>query len=79
MPRARKQLARLGDRVARLRLLDAVGGLASFPHVPGLEALRNHRFSHRLRVGSHRVLVHVDTEHRSVTIHEIRKRNERTY
>ncbi|MFN7942247.1 MAG: type II toxin-antitoxin system RelE/ParE family toxin [Thermoanaerobaculia bacterium] len=79
MPRARKQLAKLGDRVAQLRLLEAVGDLASFPQVPGLEALRNHRFSHRLRVGSYRVLVHVDTEHRCVAIHEIRKRNERTY
>jgi len=77
--RARKQLARLGDRGLQSRLFEAVGGLARFPDVPGLEALRHHRYGYRLRVGRYRVLLDVDTTQRIVTVQEIRKRDERTY
>lgn len=79
MPRARKQLAKLGDRGVRLRLFEAIGQLADYPRVRDLEPLRNHRFGYRLRVGRHRVLLDVDTTLRVVTIQEIRKRDERTY
>jgi mRNA-degrading endonuclease RelE of RelBE toxin-antitoxin system len=78
-PRARRQLAKLGDREMQRRLFEAIGLLAGFPRVAGLEALRNHRFGFRLRVGRYRVLLDVDTRTGIVLVQEIRKRDERTY
>ena len=77
--RARRQLLKLRDRELQLRIIEAVGRLTRFPSVAGLEALADHRFDFRLRVGSHRVLFDADTTRRLITIQEVRKRNERTY
>lgn len=63
----------------RRRVVDAVGRLAEFPAVAGLERLVDHRFGFRLRVGAHRVLSDVETESRLIVVQEVRKRNERTY
>lgn len=78
-PHARRQIAKLAERESRLRIFTAIDGLTAFPEVPGLEALRHHRFGYRLRVGRFRVLFDVDRAHRIVTVQEIRKRDERTY
>jgi len=77
-PRARRQLAKLHDRETWLRLFAAIGRLQSFPSVAGLDALRNHRFGYRLRVGNYRVLIDVDTSRQIVLVQAIRKRDERT-
>lgn len=78
-PRARKQIAKLGERAVRLQLVAAIDELERFPAVRNLEPLRGHRYGWRLRVGRFRVLLDVDTRRRLVTVQEIRKRDERTY
>jgi mRNA interferase RelE/StbE len=78
-PRARRQIAKIGERAARLQIVAAIDELARFPAVPGLEPLRNHRYGWRLRAGRFRVLLDVDSRRRLVTVQEIRKRDERTY
>jgi mRNA interferase RelE/StbE len=78
-PRARRQLGKVRDREQRLRILRAVGRLAGFPAVAGLEALKEHRYGFRLRIGGYRALIDVDTKPRIVLVQEIRRRDERTY
>ena len=62
-----------------MRILRGVGRLAGFPAVAGLEALKEHRYGHRLRIGHYRALIDVDTKRRIVLVQEVRKRDERTY
>lgn len=78
-PRARRQLAKMRNRELRVRIFLALERLAVFPAVAGLERLREHRYGYRLRIGSYRVPIDVDTERQVVLVQEIRKRDERTY
>jgi len=53
--------------------------LSGFPDVPGVKALKNHRYGYRLRVGDYRLLFDVFDHARIVSIEEVKKRDERTY
>jgi mRNA interferase RelE/StbE len=78
-PRAVKQLKRLGDKTIQGRILTATAGLAEFPEVANLKALRNHRYGYRLRVGDYRVLFDVFETIEVVRIEAVKKRDEHTY
>jgi len=78
-PRARRQLGKVRERELRVRIFEGVERSRAFPAVPGLEALKEHRYGYRLRIGRFRVLIDVDTERRVVLVQEVCRRDERTY
>ena len=78
-PKARKQLKKIGDRIAIRNIGLAVMDLASFPECPGVKRLENHEYEYRLRVGRYRVFFDVQDVIRIIEIQEVKKRDERTY
>lgn len=78
-PRARRQLKKIKGAKTRADILAAVKTLREFPDVPEVKALVNHQYTHRLKVGTHRVLFNAFEEINIITIEEVKKRNERTY
>ncbi len=78
-PKALKQLKKIGDRSVQERILTATRGLAAFPGCPNVKPLVEHPYSHRLRVGSWRVLFNVFEEVSIVSVEEVKKRDEQTY
>ena len=78
-PKALRQLRKL-DAQAGKQIRDAVTTeLVDLSKARNVKALTNHECSHRLRVGSYRVLFDFDSAVRIVSIEEVRKRDERTY
>ena len=78
-PKALRQLRKL-DAQAGKRIRDAVTTeLVDLSKARNVKALTNHECSHRLRVGSYRVMFDFDNAVRIVSIEEVRKRDERTY
>lgn len=78
-PKARKQLKKIKEQRSIDAIVDAVGSLVKFPEVDGVKALVNHRCTHRLRVGSYRVLFNAFVDVEIISVEEVKKRNERTY
>jgi mRNA-degrading endonuclease RelE of RelBE toxin-antitoxin system len=76
--RARKQLRKLGDRQTKERILAAIEAYAA-GYPADVIALVGHEYTHRLRVGSYRVLMTVDQTIEVSIIEEVRKRDDRTY
>ncbi len=78
-PKALRQLRKL-DAQAGKQIRNAVTTeLVDLSKARNVKALTNHECSHRLRVGSYRVMFDYDSAVRIVSIEEVRKRNERTY
>ena len=78
-PKALRQLRKL-DAQAGKQIRDAVTTeLVDLSKARNVKALTSHECSHRLRVGSYRVLFDFDSAVRIVSIEEVRKRDERTY
>jgi mRNA interferase RelE/StbE len=78
-PKALRQLRKL-DAQAGKQIRNAVTNeLVDLSKARNVQALANHEYSHRLRVGSHRVLFNFDGAVHIVSIEEVRKRDERTY
>ncbi len=67
--------------MARVQVRDDVGlKLSVFPFGNGVEALVDHQYGYRLRVGNYQVLFDFEGGAACiVSIEEVRKRNERTY
>lgn len=78
-PKARKQLKKIKEQRTIGAIIDAVGGLVTFPGVENVKALTNHRCTHRLRVGNYRVLFNAFSDVDIISVEEVRKRDERTY
>lgn len=76
--RAVKQLVRL-HRKDRVRISAAVDELALWPECSNVNALKDHIYSHRLRVGRYRIFFEVEKQIRLISIEEVKKRDERTY
>jgi mRNA interferase RelE/StbE len=78
--KALRQLRKL-DVQAGKQIRNAVTTeLVDLSKARNVKALMNHEFSHRLRVGSYRVLLfNFDGAVHIVSIEEVRKRDERTY
>lgn len=78
-PKALRQLRKLDAPVGK-QIRNAVTiELVDLSKARNVKALANHECSHRLRVGSYRVLFDFDSTVRIVSIEEVRKRDERTY
>ncbi len=78
-PKALRQLRKL-DAQAGKQIRNAVTTeLVDLSRARNVKALTNHEYSHRLRVGSYRVLFDFDGAVHIVSIEEVRKRDERTY
>ena len=54
-PKAVKQLKKIGEKIARERILNATRGLADFPDITNVRRLKNHEYGYRLRVGNWRI------------------------
>ncbi|UIN23807.1 type II toxin-antitoxin system RelE family toxin [Herbaspirillum frisingense] len=76
--KAAKQLRKLDPQV-RAPIYEAVQALTHMPACLNVKSLINHEYGYRLRVGHYRVLFDWTVEIRIVEIHEVRKRDERTY
>ncbi|MGE0083639.1 MAG: type II toxin-antitoxin system RelE/ParE family toxin [Desulfococcaceae bacterium] len=63
----------------RVRISDAVDGLAAWPECRNVKALKDNSFMYRLRVGRYRILFDVETSIRIVSVQEVKKRDESTY
>ena len=78
-PKALRQLRKL-DAQAGKQIRNAVTTeLVDLSKARNVKALTNQEYSHRLRVGSYRVLFNFDGAVHIVSIEEVRKRDERTY
>lgn len=78
-PKALRQLRRI-DAPAVKQIRTAVNTeLVDLSQARNVQALTNHEFGYRLRVGDYRVLFDFDGAVRIVSIEQVRKRDERTY
>lgn len=77
-PKASKQLSKLPKEIIP-RLVIAVRTLEDSDQWHNVRALKNHQYSHRLRVGNYRVLFDADDVICIVSIEEVKKRDDRTY
>ena len=78
-PKATKQLKKIGDRTLQERLLAAARTLADFPKCANIKPLTNHAYTHRLRVGSWRLLFNTFEVINIISIEEVKKRDDHTY
>ncbi|OYD17226.1 type II toxin-antitoxin system mRNA interferase toxin, RelE/StbE family [candidate division WOR-3 bacterium JGI_Cruoil_03_51_56] len=58
------------------RIIKAVESLADNPFPPQHRKLRGSEHAYRIRVGDYRVIYHVDTGTRNVTVYHVRHRRE---
>ena len=75
-----KQIKRIPEQYQKM-IYRAVGRLADFPNVQGLDikALKVHKYDYRLRVSRYRVLFNFKKEIEIIDIMEVVKRNGQTY
>ena len=77
--KALKQVMKF-DHKYRVKIFDAVEELSKLETCSNIKRLTNHDYGYRLRVGSYRVFFDlIDGEVTVVEIHEVKKRDERTY
>lgn len=74
--KALKQLRKIKDQQAKIKIYDAVEVLKYFPDCKNVKRLVN-RNDYRLKVGSWRVIFTAELE--IIYIEEVKKRNESTY
>ena len=73
---AGKELARLGTRSDRLRIVDRIQTLADDPRPRGCEKLAGYSDRFRIREGNYRVVYLVDDQRRQVTIFKVGDRKD---
>ncbi len=76
--KAAKQLRKL-QPIDNAMIRRSCNQLADMPGCANVTALTDHAYQYRLRVGRFRVFFNFDGVARSVSIEEVKKRNERTY
>jgi mRNA-degrading endonuclease RelE of RelBE toxin-antitoxin system len=76
--KARKDLKRI-DKDERVKILDAVDGLADFSKNPNVKKLVNHGSDYRLRIGNYRILFNHESVVKVVSIEGVKKRDGKTY
>ncbi|MDH4272747.1 MAG: type II toxin-antitoxin system RelE/ParE family toxin [Candidatus Aminicenantes bacterium] len=75
-PKALRQLRKMQEKEAKDNVYDAVEALSHFPNCPKIRKLRG-REAYRLRIKGWRVIFRVTSN--TITIEEIKKRDEHTY
>ena len=78
-PKALRQLRKLDAQAGKQVRHAVTTELVDLSMARNVKALTHHEYSHRLRVGSYRVLFNFDGAVHIVSIEEVRKRDERTY
>ena len=73
---AGKELAAVGSKVDRIRLVEKIEGLASNPRPHGAEKLAGYADRYRIRQGNYRVIYSISDSAREITIYEIGDRKE---
>ncbi|MDY0137032.1 MAG: type II toxin-antitoxin system RelE/ParE family toxin [Thiomicrospira sp.] len=76
--KARKQLAKLGNPAVAQKIYAAVTAFSNGEPVD-IKPLTAHEYTHRIRVGNHRILMTIADEIQISWIEEVKKRDERTY
>ena len=77
--KALKQVRKF-DRQYRVKIFDAIEGLANLETCSNIKRLTNHDYDYRLRVGSYRIFFDlIDGEVTIDEIQEVKKRDEQTY
>ncbi len=78
-PKAKRQLKKIKAQTIKKEILDGVETLTDFPHAAEVKPLKKHQCTHRLKVGTYRVLFNAFEAVNIISIEEVKKRNERTY
>ena len=78
-PKAKRQLKKIKERHVKKMILDGVETLLAFPDVAQVKQLKNHTYTHRLKVDNFRILFNTFEAINIVSIEEVKKRNEHTY
>lgn len=78
-PKAARQIEKITDKTIRANIFSAVFGLTDFPDCQNIKALKNHKYSFRLRVGRFRIFFNVQKSVQIINITEVKKRDEQTY
>ena len=73
---AGKELAAVGSKVDRIRLVEKIEGLASNPRPHGAEKLAGYADRYRIRQGNYRVIYSISDSAREITIYKIGDRKE---
>lgn len=77
--KAKKQIQKIPANY-KIAIIEAAEGLATFPNTENVKKLKNHQYDYRLRVGRYRVFFgEKDGTMQVIQIHEVKKRDERTY
>ncbi|MFQ5717850.1 MAG: type II toxin-antitoxin system RelE/ParE family toxin [Nitrospinales bacterium] len=76
--KARRQIKKIKDRKAEVKIIDAVETLRDFPNAANVIKLRN-REDYRLKVGRWRVIFEAKHILKIIEIQEVKIRNEDTY
>lgn len=77
--KARKQVAKITDKLTRIDIAEAVDTLSDLPTAKNVKALTNHQYGYRLKVGNYnRVLFDVENDIQIIDIQEVKKRNDNT-
>jgi mRNA interferase RelE/StbE len=70
-PSAGKELAALGSKADRQRIIDKIARLAADPRAPGAEKLAGYSDRYRIRQGNFRVVYVIDDQRKEVTIYKV--------
>ena len=75
-PSAGKELAEVGTKIDRQRLVARIQALAEEPRPTGSEKLAGHDHRHRVRQGNYRVIYEIDDANLEITIYRIGHRKD---
>ena len=75
-PSAGKELARLGTKVDRQRIVQRINALGEDPRPHGIEKLAGYDDRYRIRQGNYRIVYLVDDKRREVTIFKLGDRKD---
>lgn len=75
-PSVGEDLAELGTKADRRRIVARIQALAEDPRPPGSEKLGGHEFRHRVRQGNYRIVYEIDDEKAEVTIYRVGHRKD---
>jgi mRNA-degrading endonuclease RelE of RelBE toxin-antitoxin system len=68
-----KIFAKSTGPIYQVQVLEAVGGLGSWPECGNVKRLTNHKHNYRLRVGRYRVFFNVHEQIEIVMVEEVKK------
>lgn len=70
-PSAGKEIAALGSKAHRQRIIGKIARLASDPRTQGAEKLAGYSDRYRIRQGNYRVVYLIDDQRKEVTVYKV--------